>query len=85
VPLSFLFGPDALEYRLDNSEARVAFVDAQSLPNLAPVRGALAGCGTSSVSAGVRGDGVQPFADLIARAADVVHAGGHRPRAIPRC
>ena len=38
VPLSFLFGPDALEYRLERSEARVAFVDPQSLPNLAPIR-----------------------------------------------
>ena len=38
VPLSFLFGPDALEYRLDDSEARVALVDPQSLPNLAPIR-----------------------------------------------
>ena len=38
VPLSFLFGPDALLYRLQNSEAKVAFVDSQSLPNLAPIR-----------------------------------------------
>ena len=38
VPLSFLFGPDALEYRLQHSEAKVAFVDPQSLPNLLPIR-----------------------------------------------
>jgi acetyl-CoA synthetase len=38
VPLSFLFGPDALEYRLQNSESKVALVDNASLPNLAPVR-----------------------------------------------
>ena len=38
VPLSFLFGPEALEYRLNDSEARIAFVDPQSLPNLAPIR-----------------------------------------------
>ncbi len=37
VPLSFLFGPDALEFRLQNSGAKVAFVDPQSLPNLAPI------------------------------------------------
>ena len=37
VPLSFLFGPDALEYRLADSGAKVAFVDPQSLPNLAPL------------------------------------------------
>ena len=38
VPLSFLFGPEALLYRLQNSAAKVAFVDPQSLPNLAPIR-----------------------------------------------
>ena len=38
VPLSFLFGPDALEYRLQNAEAKVALVDSASLPNLAPIR-----------------------------------------------
>ena len=38
VPMSFLFGPEALAYRLDNAEARVALVDTQSAPNLAPIR-----------------------------------------------
>jgi acetyl-CoA synthetase len=38
VPLSFLFGPDALEYRLADSEAKVAIVDPQTLPNLRAVR-----------------------------------------------
>src|SRR5207245_111059 len=38
VPLSFLFGPEALEYRLKDSGARVAIVDAASLPNLEPIR-----------------------------------------------
>jgi len=32
MPLSVLFGPDALEYRLQNSEAIVALVDTASLP-----------------------------------------------------
>jgi acetyl-CoA synthetase len=41
VPLSFLFGPDALEFRLADSRAKVAFVDPQSLPNLAPLRSRL--------------------------------------------
>jgi acetyl-CoA synthetase len=38
VPLSFLFGPDALEYRLQNSDSKAALVDPASLPNLASVR-----------------------------------------------
>jgi acetyl-CoA synthetase len=41
VPLSFLFGPDALEYRLDNSDAKVALIDPQSAPNLLPIRSRL--------------------------------------------
>jgi acetyl-CoA synthetase len=41
VPLSFLFGPEALEYRLRDSEAKIALVDSQSLPNLVPIRGRL--------------------------------------------
>ena len=38
VPLSFLFGPEALEFRLQNSGAKVAVVDPQSLPNILPIR-----------------------------------------------
>jgi acetyl-CoA synthetase len=38
MPLSMLFGPDALEYRLQNSEARVAIVDAAALQSLQQVR-----------------------------------------------
>ena len=38
MPLSILFGPDALEYRLQNSEAVAALGDDASLPNLAQVR-----------------------------------------------
>ena len=40
MPLSVLFGPEALEYRLNHSEAAVAIVDEASLANLAPVRSA---------------------------------------------
>ncbi len=43
MPLSCLFGPDALEYRLQNSESVVAFVDPASIPNLAPIRDRLPG------------------------------------------
>src|SRR5689334_5677676 len=38
MPLSILFGPEALEYRLQDSGAAVALVDPQSLPNLAQIR-----------------------------------------------
>jgi acetyl-CoA synthetase len=39
MPLSMLFGPEALEFRLQDSEAVVAICDAGSLPALASVRG----------------------------------------------
>ena len=39
MPLSILFGPDALEYRLQNSEAAVAIVDQAALANLDEIRG----------------------------------------------
>jgi acetyl-CoA synthetase len=38
MPLSILFGPEALEYRLQNSEAVVAIVDQTAMSNLNAVR-----------------------------------------------
>ncbi|HEY0844344.1 MAG TPA: AMP-binding protein [Noviherbaspirillum sp.] len=38
MPLSILFGPEALEYRLQNSEAEVAIVDQAGLENLNSAR-----------------------------------------------
>jgi acetyl-CoA synthetase len=38
MPLSILFGPDALEYRLQNSEAAVAIADQAALANLTEIR-----------------------------------------------
>ncbi len=61
VPLSFLFGPDALEYRLDNSGSRVAIVDPQSLPNILPVRDKVRGLEHVIGAAGASGDGVLDY------------------------
>jgi acetyl-CoA synthetase len=38
MPLSMLFGPDALEYRLQDSDAVAAIVDVNALPNVQAVR-----------------------------------------------
>ena len=38
MPMSVLFGPDALEYRLRDSEAAIAIVDSAALPNLLAIR-----------------------------------------------
>src|SRR4030095_16575326 len=67
VPLSFLFGPEALSYRLNDSGARVAFVDPQSLPNLALVREA---CPRVAHVVGVAGAAeawVTPYESLLER------------------
>jgi acetyl-CoA synthetase len=68
VPLSFLFGPEALEYRLVNSEAKVAMVDPQSLPNLTPIRTRLAQLEHVIGVAGAQGDGITPYESLVATA-----------------
>ncbi|HQR09898.1 MAG TPA: AMP-binding protein [Casimicrobiaceae bacterium] len=65
VPLSFLFGPDALQYRLENSEARVALADPQSLPNLAPIRAQLPRLDCVIGVAGAHEDGVQSYDALV--------------------
>ncbi|MEO8755881.1 MAG: AMP-binding protein [Casimicrobiaceae bacterium] len=65
VPLSFLFGPEALEYRLANSAAKVALVDAQSAPNLAPIRGKLAGLTHVLGAAGALGADLLDYATAV--------------------
>ena len=81
VPLSFLFGPDALEYRLTHSQAKVALVDAQSLPNLIPIRDRLPGLAHVIGVAGAReawttsweslqDKGSRHFAAAVTRASD---------------
>jgi acetyl-CoA synthetase len=64
VPLSFLFGPDALLYRLQNSAAKVAFVDPQSLPNLAPIRDKCDALTLVVGVAGVTGDDIESWESL---------------------
>jgi acetyl-CoA synthetase len=65
VPLSFLFGPEALEYRLQHSEAKAAFVDPQSLPNLVPVRERCANLQHVIGVAGARASGVVPWDEFL--------------------
>ena len=67
VPLSFLFGPEALSYRLTDSDARVAFVDPQSLPNLALVREACPGVAHVVGVAGAAEAWVTPYESLLER------------------
>jgi len=64
VPLSFLFGPDALEYRLHNSETKVAFVDPQSVPNMAAIRERCPGVSDIVGVAGARESWLTPWETL---------------------
>jgi len=68
VPLSFLFGPEALEYRLNDSDARIAFVDPQSQPNLAPIRDRCPGITHVIGVAGSSGTGITSYEALLERA-----------------
>ena len=69
VPLSFLFGPEALEYRLDNSGAKVAVVDPVTAANLEAVRVRLPELTHMIGVAGARGPGLLDWDATLERAA----------------
>ena len=68
MPLSVLFGPDALEYRLHNSETAVALVDTASLANLWPIRDRLPALKHIIGIDGARESGTHAWEPLLARA-----------------
>ncbi len=68
LPLSFLFGPDALEYRLNNSDTMVAIVDEASLPNLIPVRDRCPRLQHVIAVDGARESFTAPWEELLAKA-----------------
>ncbi|HEY2929020.1 acyl-CoA synthetase [Piscinibacter sp.] len=67
VPLSMLFGPDALEYRLRDSEARVAIVDETGIANLLAARGACPALETVIAVGAARGQGDIDWTAALAR------------------
>src|SRR2546421_9277379 len=70
LPLSHLFGPEALEYRLSHAGACVAIVDEATLANLEPVRDSLPELGQLIGVAGARGRGVLAWEPLLEKASD---------------
>ena len=70
VPLSFLFGTDALEYRLANSDAKVALCDSASLPNLAPIRDKLPLLTHVIGVAGARESWTEDWDEVLSKASD---------------
>lgn len=68
VPLSFLFGPEALEYRLADSGSKAAVVDPATLANLEALRGKLPALAHVIGTAGARGAGVAGWDETLAKA-----------------
>jgi acetyl-CoA synthetase len=68
MPLSILFGPEALEYRLADSDATAAIIDPASLPNLEQARDRLPLLKHVIGVAGARASWVVPWETLLAKA-----------------
>ncbi len=68
LPLFTLFGPDALEYRLGNSGARIIVTNAENLPKLAEIRARLPELRHVVLADGAEG-GAHDFWKLLERAA----------------
>src|SRR5207237_10013230 len=68
LPLSHLFGPDALEYRLAHAEASVALVEPTTIANLWAVKDKVPGLRHVIGVGGARETGVLAYEDLLAKA-----------------
>src|SRR6185369_843200 len=70
MPLSILFGPEALEQRLADSEAVAAVADPIALANLETLRARLPALSHVVGVAGARASGTHDWQALLARASD---------------
>ncbi|HEX6413399.1 MAG TPA: AMP-binding protein [Burkholderiales bacterium] len=69
LPLSHLFGPEALEYRMEHAEASIAMVEPSTIANLWAIRDRLTHLRHVIGVGGARERNVQPWEDLVAKAA----------------
>ncbi|MCP4625272.1 MAG: AMP-binding protein [bacterium] len=69
IPLFTLFGIDALEYRLSNSQARAIITDSANLPKIWEIRQNLPHLQTILVTDGIKDDEVLDFWDTIEKGA----------------
>ena len=67
MPLSMLFGPDALEYRINGGGARVAIVDEGSIANLLAARPLCADLKAVLAVGGAQGQGDLDWVDAVQR------------------
>jgi acetyl-CoA synthetase len=65
MPLSMLFGPDALEYRIRDSEARLAIVDESGIANVRAARPLCPGLSTVVAVGAAAGQGEVDWRDLV--------------------
>jgi acetyl-CoA synthetase len=65
MPLSMLFGPDALEYRIRDSGARLAIVDESGIANVRAARPLCPGLATLVAVGAARGQGDIDWIDLV--------------------
>ncbi|HEY9063636.1 MAG TPA: AMP-binding protein [Burkholderiaceae bacterium] len=70
MPLSMLFGPDALEYRLQDSAARVAIVDESGIANLLAARPACPALAQVIAAGAAQGQGDLDWRDALDREHD---------------
>src|SRR5918912_197546 len=68
LPLSHLFGPEALEYRMNHAEASVAIAEPTTLANLFAIKERLTHLRHVIGVAGAREAGVQPWERLLEKA-----------------
>ena len=68
LPLSHLFGPDALEYRLSHAEASIALVEPTTIANLWAIKDKVATLKHVIGVGGARETGVHAYEELLAKA-----------------
>jgi acetyl-CoA synthetase len=78
LPLSHLFGPEALEYRMEHAEASVAIVEPTTLPHLWAIRERLSQLRHVVGVGGAREAGVHPWEQLLEKAGTRYAAGDTR-------
>jgi acetyl-CoA synthetase len=69
LPLSHLFGPEALEYRMEHAEASIAIVEPTTIEKLWAIRDRLTHLRHVIGVGGARERDVQPWEDAVAKAA----------------
>ena len=85
LPLSHLFGPDALQYRMEHAGASVAIVEPTTLANLWAVKDKLEQLKHVIGLGGARESGVHPFESLLEKASshyDCADSGADDPALI---